>query len=238
MLSRSRSVADDSHHQNNNNNNNNNDDVLDNIYGDNDDNKSFRIKHDDVSFFSRLLSRQQATTPAAAANTHSFRVYYADDDVSVPFVWESQPGTPKHRFASGGGENVLRPSLTPPPSFFTGRHLQVKKRSSLLRALLVKLKGLKKGGGRGRQSSPPAAAAASPSYSSSSSSSTRSWFSAAAATISTPPSSSRGRRRRQVSSSGSGCSIENGIIIEEAISGEVSPAGCWGISNGRALSMH
>lgn len=229
MLSRSRSIADDSHHQKNNN-------VLDNIYGDNDDNKSFRIKHDDVSFFSRLLSRQQ-TTAAAATNTHSFRVYYADDDVSVPFVWESQPGTPKHRFSGGGGENALRPPLTPPPSFFTGRNLPVKNRSSLLRALLVKLRGLKKGGGRGGQSPPPAAAA-SPSYSSSSSSSTRSWFSAAAATSTTPPSSSRGRRRRQVSSSGSGGSIENGIIIEEGIAGEVSPAGCWGISNRRALSMH
>ncbi|KAL2317383.1 hypothetical protein Fmac_031259 [Flemingia macrophylla] len=38
---------------------------------------------------------------------------YHGDSASVPFVWESQPGTPKVRFK----ENSL-PPLTPPPSYF------------------------------------------------------------------------------------------------------------------------
>ncbi|TKY56589.1 hypothetical protein E2542_SST21034 [Spatholobus suberectus] len=38
---------------------------------------------------------------------------YHGESASVPFVWESQPGTPKVRFK----ENSL-PPLTPPPSYF------------------------------------------------------------------------------------------------------------------------
>ncbi|KAK7385613.1 hypothetical protein VNO78_31345 [Psophocarpus tetragonolobus] len=38
---------------------------------------------------------------------------YHVESASVPFVWESQPGTPKVRF----NENSL-PPLTPPPSYF------------------------------------------------------------------------------------------------------------------------
>jgi len=38
---------------------------------------------------------------------------YHVESASVPFVWESQPGTPKVRFK----ENSL-PPLTPPPSYF------------------------------------------------------------------------------------------------------------------------
>ena len=38
---------------------------------------------------------------------------YHVESSSIPFVWESQPGTPKVRFK----ENSL-PPLTPPPSYF------------------------------------------------------------------------------------------------------------------------
>ncbi|AES98960.1 hypothetical protein MtrunA17_Chr5g0432461 [Medicago truncatula] len=39
--------------------------------------------------------------------------YHGNKFASIPFVWESQPGTPKHR----SNQNSL-PPLTPPPSYF------------------------------------------------------------------------------------------------------------------------
>ncbi|CAL5424691.1 unnamed protein product [Camellia sinensis] len=42
----------------------------------------------------------------------SVEVYYGGSPVAIPFVWESQPGTPKVKFH----ENPL-PPLSPPPSF-------------------------------------------------------------------------------------------------------------------------
>ncbi|KAK7287128.1 hypothetical protein RIF29_00190 [Crotalaria pallida] len=63
---------------------------------------ALQIKQDD-KFFSRLLSKE------ASMSYSSFRVAA----VAVPFVWESQPGTPKHTFY----EDTL-PPLTPPPSYY------------------------------------------------------------------------------------------------------------------------
>ncbi|KAK7349716.1 hypothetical protein VNO77_07316 [Canavalia gladiata] len=87
-----------------------------------------QIKQDD-KFFCRLLSKE------SSMSNPSFRVALA-----VPFVWESQPGTPKCTFS----EDTL-PPLTPPPSY----HLDTikayqkteKKRSksNLLLTLLPKL---------------------------------------------------------------------------------------------------
>ncbi|XP_052172785.1 uncharacterized protein LOC127788486 [Diospyros lotus] len=70
--------------------------------------KFLQIKLDD-KFFSRLLSKESSASTAEA----SFRVlYYGGAGGAVPFVWESQPGTPKHPFS---GHSLL--PLTPPPSF-------------------------------------------------------------------------------------------------------------------------
>ncbi|KAF8042637.1 hypothetical protein BT93_A1083 [Corymbia citriodora subsp. variegata] len=69
---------------------------------------SFQIKQDG-KFFSRLLSRERT-----AANSSSRLLYYGGAARSVPFTWESQPGTPKHAFSG----TSLRP-LTPPPSIST-----------------------------------------------------------------------------------------------------------------------
>ncbi|XP_030465747.1 uncharacterized serine-rich protein C215.13 [Syzygium oleosum] len=69
---------------------------------------SFQIKQDG-KFFSRLLSRESSAT-----NTSSRLLYYGGAARSVPFTWESQPGTPKHAFSG----TSLRP-LTPPPSSST-----------------------------------------------------------------------------------------------------------------------
>ncbi|KAL5227736.1 hypothetical protein ABZP36_016001 [Zizania latifolia] len=66
-----------------------------------------RIKQDG-KFYERLLAKE-----ASAAN-RSFRHYWAAEPGSVPFDWESQPGTPKDvtRMASGAV-----PAITPPPSY-------------------------------------------------------------------------------------------------------------------------
>ncbi|OIW02746.1 hypothetical protein TanjilG_29522 [Lupinus angustifolius] len=69
--------------------------------------KSFRIKEDD-RFFSRLMSKE-----TSMANTSSRVFYYRETSVAVPFIWEAQPGTPKHPLS----ETYL-PPLTPPPSYF------------------------------------------------------------------------------------------------------------------------
>ncbi|XP_062186654.1 uncharacterized protein LOC133890219 [Phragmites australis] len=65
-----------------------------------------RIKQNG-KFYERLLSKE-----SSAANL-SIRYYWAEPG-SVPFVWESQPGTPKDvaRMAAGA-----LPAITPPPSY-------------------------------------------------------------------------------------------------------------------------
>lgn len=66
-----------------------------------------RIKQDG-KFYERLLTKE-----SSAANL-SFRYYWAEPG-AVPFVWESQPGTPKDvaRMAAAGA----LPAITPPPSY-------------------------------------------------------------------------------------------------------------------------
>ncbi|XP_071734383.1 uncharacterized protein [Rutidosis leptorrhynchoides] len=66
------------------------------------------------------MRREKITTPRAVEFKlqqengigESFRVLYYGKASSVPFMWESQPGTPKHVLT----ESCL-PPLTPPPSY-------------------------------------------------------------------------------------------------------------------------
>jgi len=52
------------------------------------------------------------------ANSSSRRVfYYGETSVAVPFMWEAQPGTPKHPLS----ETSL-PPLTPPPSYSSNNY--------------------------------------------------------------------------------------------------------------------
>ncbi|KAG8046002.1 hypothetical protein GUJ93_ZPchr0008g11495 [Zizania palustris] len=62
------------------------------------------------SKLSKLLSRESSVAAP------SFRVYYGVASAgSVPFLWESQPGTPKNDAIS----DTVLPPLTPPPSYYT-----------------------------------------------------------------------------------------------------------------------
>ncbi|KAK7294827.1 hypothetical protein RJT34_17724 [Clitoria ternatea] len=93
-----------------------------------------QIKQDD-KFFCRLLSKE------SSMSNPSFR----NMAVSVPFVWESQPGTPKYTFS-----DTTLPPLTPPPSYFVNsitKNKPVKTHSRsklLLLSLFPKLSSLKK----------------------------------------------------------------------------------------------
>ncbi|KAL5227843.1 hypothetical protein ABZP36_016108 [Zizania latifolia] len=61
------------------------------------------------SKLSKLLSRESSVAAP------SFRVYYGVASAgSVPFLWESQPGTPKNAIS-----DTALPPLTPPPSYYT-----------------------------------------------------------------------------------------------------------------------
>ncbi|KAJ0087775.1 hypothetical protein Patl1_31506 [Pistacia atlantica] len=89
---------------------------------------SIQIKEDN-KFFSRLLSKD-----TSMANP-SFRVYYGGVSGAVPFLWESQPGTPKCKMFS---ETTL-PPLTPPPCYYSNSKIDkkpVKKHQSRSLSLL------------------------------------------------------------------------------------------------------
>ncbi|XP_059663594.1 uncharacterized protein LOC132309291 [Cornus florida] len=93
--------------------------------------KSIHIKQDD-KLSSRRLSREISIN-----NTTSSEVYYGGASVAVPFMWESQPGTPRVKF-----REAQLPPLTPPPSFlFSPANKPIKKPSkpNLLHTLLPKL---------------------------------------------------------------------------------------------------
>lgn len=107
------------------------------------DQKSFRIKHEDDKFFTKLLSKE------SSKSNPSFRVYYGDVHVAVPFTWETCPGTPKH----SSSHNSHIPPLTPPPSYFTNLNpdeiIESKKSSRskiLLHTLLRRMVNPKKSG--------------------------------------------------------------------------------------------
>ncbi|PRQ42747.1 hypothetical protein RchiOBHm_Chr3g0460991 [Rosa chinensis] len=94
--------------------------------------KSLPMKQEDNKFFSRVLSRE-----SSMANP-SFKVYYGGLPANVPFMWESQPGTPKDKFS----EETL-PPLTPPPSYYSNnpnkKPFKKHSRSNLLRVLFLKI---------------------------------------------------------------------------------------------------
>ncbi|XP_057781186.1 uncharacterized protein LOC130999617 [Salvia miltiorrhiza] len=66
----------------------------------------------DDKFFSMLSSRDKRyNSSKQLCGEASFRaLYYGGAAGTVPFLWESQPGTPKHKLSDGP-----LPPLTPPP---------------------------------------------------------------------------------------------------------------------------
>lgn len=71
--------------------------------------------HHDTFFFPRLSYRENSIS-CTPNGDGSFRVLYYGGGGSVPFTWESQPGTPKQT----SEDRARAPPLTPPPSYQLG----------------------------------------------------------------------------------------------------------------------
>ncbi|KAK4433525.1 hypothetical protein Salat_1114800 [Sesamum alatum] len=111
--------------------------------------------------FSRLLSREKYNS--SKQGEASFRVlYYGGAAGSVPFLWESQPGTPKHTF----NDDPL-PPLTPPPSYQSSPRpgpLQ-KKNSRFFNSIFARAPSRKISASRSFSSPPPSSSSSSSSCS-------------------------------------------------------------------------
>lgn len=147
-------------------------------------NPLYEIKQDD-KLFTKLVSKE-----TSIANP-SFR---SGVSVAVPFVWETQPGTPRHKLFPD--PDSLPPTLTPPPSYYftpTPNHENpaTKKysKSKLLNFLLLRIIHFKKGTQVTMSPSSPFSFSPSPSSSSSLSSYSSSSRSG------NPSKIGRGRRR-------------------------------------------
>lgn len=142
-------------------------------------NPLYEIKPED-KFFTKLVSKE-----TSIANP-SFR---SGVSVAVPFVWETQPGTPRHKLFPD--PHSLPPTLTPPPSYYftpTPNHENLTKKhskSKLLNFLLLRIIHFKKGTQVAMSPSSPSSSSSLSSYSSGNSS--------------VPSKISRGRRRRLLS---------------------------------------
>ncbi|KAF5752614.1 hypothetical protein HS088_TW01G00529 [Tripterygium wilfordii] len=89
-----------------------------------------QIKEED-KFFNRLMSKELASSSSLNTSSHH---YYVGASGSVPFLWESQPGTPKHVLFSGNSS--LLPPLTPPPSYNSQSTMQMMKKKSKITCLI------------------------------------------------------------------------------------------------------
>ncbi|XP_021824775.1 vitellogenin-A2 [Prunus avium] len=116
---------------------------------------------------SKLVSKEEASMANA-----SCRVYYGEAAGAIPFMWESQPGTPKHPSSQSS-----LPPLTPPPSYSTTqpnpkRTHKITSKSKFLDTIFPRLRSSRK-----MLKPPPSLSSASSSSSSWSSSSSSSNYS-------------------------------------------------------------
>ncbi|KAG9455181.1 hypothetical protein H6P81_008085 [Aristolochia fimbriata] len=179
----------------------------------------------DEKFYSRLISRE-----TSAAN-NSCRVYYGVAAGAVPFVWESQPGTPKNPISSSA-----IPPLTPPPSYLfkpkkknpTKRHHS---RSNLFMTMMPKLGFTKKS-----QISSVFSSTSSSSSSSSSASSSSSWSVPSSPVPFSSPRSFSYHGRSRFSSPRSSFSSRGGDEDHDQLGHDESPSSgtlCFGFVVGR-----
>ncbi|KAF8704879.1 hypothetical protein HU200_031119 [Digitaria exilis] len=169
--------------------------------------ESLQLKQEGGSkVFSKLFTRE------SSAAAPSFRVYYGVASAgSVPFMWESQPGTPKNDAIS----TATLPPLTPPPSYYTAaqshrrssdsavtsgagggkKHSTTKQYMSFLSTILPKIILHRRRSGRSSSSSSGSPSAASSCSSSSSSSAFSSSASVSFRSAQSPAACSSMRRR-------------------------------------------
>ncbi|CAL9008307.1 unnamed protein product [Prunus brigantina] len=130
---------------------------------------------------SKLVSKEEASMANA-----SCRVYYGEAAGAIPFMWESQPGTPKHPSSQSS-----LPPLTPPPSYSTTppiskRTHKITSKSKFLDTIFPRLRSSRKMLKPPNSMSPPSlssASSSSSSWSSSSSSSSSNYSSSSASSL-------------------------------------------------------
>ncbi|CAN6340757.1 unnamed protein product [Urochloa humidicola] len=149
----------------------------------------------------KLHSNMLSKEAAAQLAVPSFRVYYSVASAgAVPFLWESQPGTPKNDHPSA----AALPPLTPPPSYYSAGRAGAggrsrKRRPGLFGSILPRMAFLRRPG-----RTAPCSSWSSSSWSSSSSN-TSSMSPVFAVPSSSPPArGSRGHHRRAFSAGAGG----------------------------------
>ncbi|CAM0879703.1 unnamed protein product [Alopecurus aequalis] len=176
---------------------------------------------------SRLLTRD--STAAAAP---SFRVYYGVASAgAVPFLWESQPGTPKKDAAS----DAAMPPLTPPPSYYAAAKADARdgkaggRKGGILGSILPRL-------GMARRRTRPASGSPTSSSFSSASSTSSPTFSSFRGTQSPACSSMRGGGSSRIhapsscsSMRGGGGSSRMSSFSDEDDMAVSSAAACFGV---------
>lgn len=154
---------------------------------------------------SKLHAKMLSKEAAAQLAVPSFRVYYPVSSAgAVPFLWESQPGTPKNDSPSA----AALPPLTPPPSYYStggrgggagaGRSSNKRRPGGIIGAILRRSRP-------GRTTAPSSSSWSSSSWSSSSSHTPSSMSPVFAAVQSSSPANaggSRGGHRRAFSAGG------------------------------------
>lgn len=161
---------------------------------------------------SKLHAKMLSKEAAAQLAVPSFRVYYPVASAgAVPFLWESQPGTPKNDSPSA----AALPPLTPPPSYYSsagrggagGRSSRTRRPGGgLLGAILPRITLLRRPGSGGSRTTPAACS----SWSSSSWSSSSSNTSATMSPVFTVQGASRGHHRRAFSAGAGGVDDDEG----------------------------
>jgi hypothetical protein len=69
----------------------------------------------------KLLSSRILSSDRSNVANASFRVYYSLGVGTVPFVWESKPGTPKSAATPASATNII-PPISPPPLYQSKPH--------------------------------------------------------------------------------------------------------------------
>jgi hypothetical protein len=153
----------------------------------------------------KLHAKMLSKEAAAQLAVPSFRVYYSVASAgAVPFLWESQPGTPKHDSSSA----AELPPLTPPPSYYSagrggasgGRSRS--RRPGLLAAILPRITLHRRPGGSRTTPACPSWSSTSWSSSSSNTSSTMSPVFTVQSSPAVHVGASRGHHGRAISAGG------------------------------------
>ncbi|PON32415.1 hypothetical protein PanWU01x14_361650 [Parasponia andersonii] len=76
-------------------------------------------KHDHGDHELQIQQNNNKYSLSKESSSSSSLLYYGGKPGSIPFLWESCPGTPKSKFSN---HDSLIPPLTPPPSYYSSHY--------------------------------------------------------------------------------------------------------------------